>query len=107
VKNRTHYKETKTYSIANNFETTYNERHYENGEIARHLNPSVFPCNLSMEGKESTSLKVFVDGEPIKVVDCRGDANWKRWFLENNLVIRYSYYEPKGEPLESQFSWSV
>jgi hypothetical protein len=60
-----------------------------------------------MEGKESTSLKVFVDGEPIKVVDCRGDTNWKRWFLENNLVIRYLYREPKGEPLESQFSWSV
>ena len=107
VKNRTHYKETKTYSIANNFETTYNEKHYESGNIARYFHPDAFPCNLSMESKESTSLKVFVNGEPIKVIDYRGDSSWGRWYLENNLVISYYYYEPKGGSSESQFSWSV
>lgn len=106
VKNRTHYKETETYSIVNNFEITYNERHYEEGEH-RYLEPNNFSCDLSMEGKEPTSLKVFVNGEPIKVVDYDGDANWKRWDLENNLRIGCSSRGPKGESSEPQLSWGV
>ena len=107
VKNRTHYKETKTYSIANNFETTYNERYYEGDEVSRYLEPNNFSCNLSMEGKESTSLKVFVNGESIKVVDYFVDAYQAYWNLENNLRISYSSYGPKGESSEPQFSWRV
>lgn len=107
VKNRTHYKETETYSIANNFETTYHERHYENGDIFRYLEPNNFSCDLLMEGKESTSLKVFVNGEPIKVVDYRGGGDLQHWFLENNLIITYAYLGPEGESSESQFSWRV
>jgi hypothetical protein len=60
-----------------------------------------------MENKESASLKVFVNGEPIKVVSCVEDANWKGWDLENGLAISYYYYEPKGGSSESQFSWTV
>lgn len=107
VKNRTHYKETETYSIANNFETTYHETHYENGEVVQYLEPYDFSCDLLMEGKEPTSLRVFVNGESIKVVDYRGYVNWAYWNLENNLRIEYSSRGPKGESSELQFSWSV
>lgn len=106
VKNRTHYKETETYSIADNFETTYNENSYD-GEIYRNLEPHNFSCDLSMEGKEPTSLKVFVNGEPIKVIDYFGKPDLAYWNLENNLRINYSFYGPKGESLEPQFSWNV
>lgn len=106
VKNRTHYKENKTYLIADNFETTYSERQGE-GEIARFLVPNNFPFNLLIENMEPTSLKVFVNGEPIKVVNYNEFGAIKEWHLENDLTITYYYYMPKGEPSELQFSWRV
>ena len=108
VKNRTHYKETKTYLIADNFETTYSERYYEEGdETFRSLEPSNLPYNLLIENMESTSLKVFVNGEPIKVVNYNKFASTEQWHLENDLTISYYCYMPKREPSEPHFSWSI